>query len=203
MSDTRRLQVLRAIVEDYVHTREPVGSKALVERHNLEVSPATIRNDMAFLEEEGLIVAPHTSAGRIPTDRGYRTFVDKITEVRPLSTAERRAMDTLLETADDHDAMLEQTVRLLAMLTNQVAVLQHPQQSQAKIRHIEVVSMTPEARPRRKRWCWSSSPPGRWSSGWSPSPTRWTRRASSASASGWPRSSTIAQPQPPRCRWTT
>lgn len=150
MSDTRRLQVLRAIVEDYVHTREPVGSKALVERHNLEVSPATIRNDMAFLEEEGLIVAPHTSAGRIPTDRGYRTFVDKITEVRPLSTAERRAMDTLLEAADDHDAMLEQTVRLLAMLTNQVAVLQHPQQSQARIRHIEVVSMTPEGQAPQK-----------------------------------------------------
>ena len=141
MSETRRLQVLRAIVEDYVHTREPVGSKALVDRHNLEVSPATIRNDMAFLEEEGLIVAPHTSAGRIPTDRGYRTFVDKISAIRPLSSAERRAMDTLLEDADDHDAMLDQTVRLLAMLTNQVAVLQHPQHSQAKIRHIEVVSM--------------------------------------------------------------
>lgn len=143
MSDTRRLQVLRAIVEDYVHTREPVGSKALVERHNLEVSPATIRNDMAHLEEEGLIAAPHTSAGRIPTDSGYRVFVDKITEVRPLSRAERRAMDTLLETADDHEAMLEQTVRLLAMLTNQVAVIQYPQQSTAKIRHIDVVKMHP------------------------------------------------------------
>lgn len=143
MSDTRRLQVLRAIVEDYVHTREPVGSKALVERHELDVSPATIRNDMAQLEEEGLIVAPHTSAGRIPTDQGYRLFVDRITEVRPLSRAERRAMDLLLETADDYETMLEQTVRLLAMLTNQVAVLQHPQQSTSKIRHIEVVSMSP------------------------------------------------------------
>ncbi|GAA3056533.1 MULTISPECIES: heat-inducible transcriptional repressor HrcA [Actinomycetes] len=143
MSDTRRLQVLRAIVEDYVQTQEPVGSKALVDRHNLEVSPATIRNDMAFLEAEGLIAAPHTSAGRIPTDQGYRLFVDRITEVRPLSRAERRAMDILVEAADDHDAMLEQTVRLLAMLTNQVAVLQHPQQSTARIRHIEVLSMGP------------------------------------------------------------
>ncbi|WP_022872817.1 heat-inducible transcriptional repressor HrcA [Nesterenkonia alba] len=142
MSDTRRLHVLRAIVEDYVHTREPVGSKALVERHNLEVSPATIRNDMAHLEEEGLITAPHTSAGRIPTDSGYRLFVDKITEVRPLSQAERRAMDILAETADDYEAMLEQTVRLLAMLTNQVAVIQHPQHSTAKIRHVDVVQMS-------------------------------------------------------------
>ncbi|WP_120004762.1 heat-inducible transcriptional repressor HrcA [Nesterenkonia muleiensis] len=146
MSDTstRRLQVLRAIVEDYVQTREPVGSKALVERHNLEVSPATIRNDMAQLEEEGLIAAPHTSAGRIPTDRGYRLFVDRISAVRPLSKAERRAMDILAETADDHEAMLEQTVRLLAMLTNQVAVIQHPQQTSARIRHIDVVPMTPQ-----------------------------------------------------------
>ncbi|GAA1804061.1 heat-inducible transcriptional repressor HrcA [Nesterenkonia flava] len=143
MSDTRRLHVLRAIVEDYVHTREPVGSKALVERHHLEVSPATIRNDMAHLEEEGLIMAPHTSAGRIPTDQGYRLFVDRITEVRPLSKAERKAMDALVEAADDYESMLEQTVRLLAMLTNQVAVIQHPQQSTAKIRHVDVVQMSP------------------------------------------------------------
>ncbi|WP_146338624.1 heat-inducible transcriptional repressor HrcA [Nesterenkonia sp. NBAIMH1] len=142
MSDTRRLQVLRAIVEDYVHTREPVGSKALVERHNLDVSPATIRNDMAQLEEDGLIAAPHTSAGRIPTDSGYRLFVDRISEVRPLSRAERRAMDLLAETTDDHEAMLEQTVRLLATLTNQVAVAQYPQRSSAKIRHVDVIPVT-------------------------------------------------------------
>ncbi|GAA4831994.1 heat-inducible transcriptional repressor HrcA [Garicola koreensis] len=144
MSDTRRLHVLRAIVEDYVHTREPVGSKALVDRHHLQVSPATIRNDMAHLEDEGLIVAPHTSAGRIPTDQGYRLFVDRITEVRPLSAAERRAVDILAEAADDYDTMMEQTVRLLAMLTNQVAVIQHPQHSSAKIRHIDVIQMTPQ-----------------------------------------------------------
>lgn len=144
MSDNRRLLVLRAIVEDYVHTHEPVGSKALVERHNLEVSPATIRNDMAHLEEEGLIAAPHTSAGRIPTDQGYRLFVDKITEVRPLSAAERRAVNILAEAVNDYDAMMEQTVRLLAMLTNQVAVIQHPQHSSATIRHIDVVQMSPQ-----------------------------------------------------------
>ena len=79
MQEDRRLAVLRAIVEDYVSTQEPVGSKALVERHNLGVSPATIRNDMAALEDEGLIAQPHTSAGRIPTDKGYRFFVDHLT----------------------------------------------------------------------------------------------------------------------------
>ena len=85
MSEPRKLEVLRAIVEDYVHSREPVGSKALVERHHLGVSSATIRNDMAALEDEGLITAPHTSAGRIPTDKGYRLFVDQISAVKPLS----------------------------------------------------------------------------------------------------------------------
>ncbi|MBN3585114.1 HTH domain-containing protein, partial [Algoriphagus aestuarii] len=72
MLDDRKLAVLRAIVEDYVSTNEPVGSKALAERHKLGVSPATIRNDMVALEELGYIAQPHTSAGRVPTDKGYR-----------------------------------------------------------------------------------------------------------------------------------
>ena len=84
MLDDRKLAVLRAIVEDYVSTNEPVGSKNLVDRHSLDVSPATIRNDMAVLEEQGFIVQPHTSAGRVPTDKGYRLFVDRLPGVKPL-----------------------------------------------------------------------------------------------------------------------
>jgi len=87
VNDDRRARVLRAIVEDYVSTNEPVGSKALVDRHRLGVSSATIRNDMAALEQDGLIAQPHTSAGRIPTDKGYRAFVDRIDEIKPLSAA--------------------------------------------------------------------------------------------------------------------
>ena len=78
MLDDRKLAILRAIVSDYVSSQEPVGSRALVERHNLNVSSATVRNDMAVLEEEGYITQPHTSAGRIPTDKGYRLFVDRL-----------------------------------------------------------------------------------------------------------------------------
>ncbi|GAA3694661.1 heat-inducible transcriptional repressor HrcA [Zhihengliuella alba] len=141
MSDARRLEVLRAIVEDFVQSREPVGSKALLDRHNLGVSAATVRNDMAVLEEEGLIVAPHTSSGRIPTERGYRQFVDRIEEVRPLSPAERRAIQSLMEGAADVEDVLEGTVRLLAQLTNQVAVLQVPQFSNTAVRHIELVGL--------------------------------------------------------------
>ena len=143
MSEVRRLEVLRAIVEDYVHSREPVGSKALVDRHSLGVSSATIRNDMAALEEEGLIVAPHTSAGRIPTDKGYRLFVDRISDVKPLSAPERRAIQKLLEGADDLDDVMERTVRLLSQLTNQVAVIQYPQLGAAKVRHIEFILLAP------------------------------------------------------------
>jgi heat-inducible transcriptional repressor len=143
VSEPRKLEVLRAIVEDYVHSREPVGSKALVERHHLGVSSATIRNDMAALEDEGLITAPHTSAGRIPTDKGYRLFVDQISAVKPLSPAERRAIQSLLEGSDDLDDVLERTVRLLSQLTNQVAVVQYPHLSRALVRHIEFVLLAP------------------------------------------------------------
>ena len=121
--DERKLEVLRAIVEDYVATQEPVGSKALVERHNLRVSPATVRNDMAVLEEEGYIRQPHTSAGRVPTDAGYRLFVDKLSRVKPLSQAERRAIERFLIGAVDLDDVVHRTVRLLAQLTRQVAVV--------------------------------------------------------------------------------
>ena len=107
----RKLEVLRAIVEDFIATNEPVGSKTLADRHNLGVSPATIRNDMAVLEEEGLIAQPHTSAGRIPTDAGYRLFVDRLTELKPLVGAERRAIQTFLDGAADLDDVLHRAVR--------------------------------------------------------------------------------------------
>lgn len=139
----RRLQVLQAIVEDYVALSEPVGSKALVERHRLGVSSATVRNDMAALEEEGLIVAPHTSAGRVPTDKGYRVFVDRISEVKPLSPAERRAVQTLLDSEHDTEHMMETTVRLLAQLTQQVAVAQFPHEDGSVVRQLELVALTP------------------------------------------------------------
>jgi heat-inducible transcriptional repressor len=142
MQDDRRLAVLRAIVEDYVSTREPVGSKALVERHRLGVSPATVRNDMAALEEEGLIAQPHTSAGRIPTDKGYRFFVDRLTEIKPLSSAEKRAISTFLEGAHDLDDVIGRSVRLLAQLTQQVAIVQYPVLARSTVRHIELVGLS-------------------------------------------------------------
>ncbi|MGL5865846.1 MAG: heat-inducible transcriptional repressor HrcA [Dermatophilaceae bacterium] len=139
MSEDRRLRVLRAIVQDYVHTSEPVGSKALLERHHLGVSAATVRNDMAALEDDGLIAAPHTSAGRIPTDAGYRVFVDRLSQIKPMSTAEQRAIAQFLQGAVDLDDVVNRTVRLLASLTRQVAVVQYPSLSRSAVRHVELV----------------------------------------------------------------
>ncbi|MGH3364353.1 MAG: heat-inducible transcriptional repressor HrcA [Nocardioidaceae bacterium] len=141
MVEDRKLAVLRAIVEDYVSTQEPVGSKALVERHRLGVSPATVRNDMAALEDEGFITQPHTSAGRIPTDKGYRLFVDRLSQVKPLSAAEKRAITTLLEGAIDLDDVVQRSVRLLAQLTRQVAIVQYPTLSRSTVRHVELVTL--------------------------------------------------------------
>jgi heat-inducible transcriptional repressor len=141
MVTERGLQVLRAIVQDYVDTHEPVGSKAIVERHAFGVSPATIRNDMAQLEDEELITAPHTSSGRVPTDKGYRVFVDHLAELRPLSPAQRSAISTFLADPADLDDLLARTVRLLTQLTGQVALVQYPSFASANVTHVELVRL--------------------------------------------------------------
>jgi heat-inducible transcriptional repressor len=142
-ADDRRFAVLRAIVADFVATQEPIGSKSLVERHNLGVSSATVRNDMAVLEAEGYIAQPHTSSGRVPTEKGYREFVDRLDDVKPLSSSERRAILTFLESGVDLDDVLRRAVRLLAQLTRQVAIVQYPTLSTSSVRHLEVVALTP------------------------------------------------------------
>lgn len=138
----RSLEVLRAIVTDYVATREPVGSKSLVDRYSFGVSAATIRNEMAVLEDEDLITAPHTSSGRVPTDKGYRVFVDHLTGVHPLSAVQRQAIERFLGGATDLDEVLSRTVRLLSQLTHQVALVQYPALGRAHIRHIELVPLS-------------------------------------------------------------
>ncbi|CED91909.1 MAG: heat-inducible transcriptional repressor HrcA [Actinomyces succiniciruminis] len=143
MSDDRRLKVLSAIVTDYVRTREPVGSRALVERYRLGVSPATIRNDMATLEDEGYIHQPHTSAGRVPTEKGYRRFVDEVARIKPLSAPERAAINALLSGAVDLEQVVARTVRALAQLTGQLAVVEYPSLRRTTLRHLELVALGP------------------------------------------------------------
>ena len=123
MTQTRRMQVLRAVVEDYIRSQEPVGSSALIARHNLKVSSATIRKDMAALEDEGFLTQPHTSAGRVPTERGYRYFVDSLSELVPLTEPQREAIRTLLDGSVNLQDALQRSARLLARFTGQVAVV--------------------------------------------------------------------------------
>src|SRR5690606_38439826 len=120
MVSERGLQVLRAIVQDYVDTKEPEGSKSLVDRYSFGVSAATIRNDMALLEDEELIAAPHTSSGRMPTDKGYRVFVDHLAQLRPLSSAQRSAIESFLSEPADLDDLMARAVRVLTRLTGQM-----------------------------------------------------------------------------------
>ncbi|MDF2491555.1 MAG: transcriptional regulator of heat shock [Microbacterium sp.] len=141
MVSERGLDVLRAIVQDYVETREPVGSKSIVDRHSFGVSAATIRNDMAMLEDEELIVAPHTSSGRVPTDKGYRVFVNHLADLRPLTTAQRSAITTFLDGPADLDDLLARTVRALTQLTGQVALVQYPSFERANVTHVELVHL--------------------------------------------------------------
>ncbi|MFV0433084.1 MAG: heat-inducible transcriptional repressor HrcA [Leucobacter sp.] len=141
MVSERSLAVLHAIVSDYVASNEPVGSKAIVDRHSFGVSAATIRNDMALLEEDELIAQPHTSSGRVPTDKGYRLYVDTLAKIRPLSAAQRSAIERFLGESSDLDDVMARTVRLLAQLTNQVAVAQYPSLRRTVVRHIDLVAV--------------------------------------------------------------
>ena len=141
-ADDRRFEVLRAIVADFVSTKEPIGSKTLVERHNLGVSSATVRNDMAVLEAEGYITQPHTSSGRVPTEKGYREFVDRLDDIKPLSSSERRAILSFLESGVDLDDVLSRAVRLIEQITSQFAIVQYPTLSTSSVRHLEVVALT-------------------------------------------------------------
>jgi heat-inducible transcriptional repressor len=141
LSDRRAL-ILRAIVSHYVGTGEPVGSKVLVDRYRLGVSPATVRNEMAALEDAGYIYQPHTSAGRIPTDAGYRYFVDEMPEGARLPAAEaHRIRQFFVEPRWELEEALRQTAALLSSLTHHAAVVFAPALDRSLIRHVELIAL--------------------------------------------------------------
>ena len=144
MLSERRQKVLRALIEDYIEYALPVGSRTLTERHHLGVSPATVRNDLSALEDAGFIQQPHTSAGRVPTDAGYRTFVDELLlsglaeEERP----HRDMVEELRSSASELDALMERTSAVLARLTNCLSVVMAPSVFAGRIRQITLVSLS-------------------------------------------------------------
>ena len=138
----RRAKVLRALVSHYVRSGEPVGSKTLVERFNLGVSPATVRNELAALEDAGLIYQPHTSAGRIPTDAGYRYFVDRWSgDVRLPEREARQIARFFGEPRWELEDALRQTASLLSTITDHAAVVFAPALDKSTVRHVELVGL--------------------------------------------------------------
>jgi len=143
--DERKALVLRAIVSHFVSTGEPVGSKTLVERYRLKVSPATVRNDMGALEEAGYIYQPHTSAGRIPTDTGYRYFVDAWGSDKRLPAEEARQIRSFFgRPRFEFEESLRETATLLSRLTDHAAVVFAPIVERSVVRHVELVRLSAE-----------------------------------------------------------
>jgi heat-inducible transcriptional repressor len=142
----RRQRVLAALIEEYVSHALPVGSRTLVEHYQLGVSPATVRNELSVLEDAGYIAQPHTSAGRIPTDYGYRSFVDDLLKSELDETEEdeqtKRAVQDLRASASELDGLLEQTSAALTRLTDCLSIVLPPSTLSLHIRQISFVSMT-------------------------------------------------------------
>ena len=134
--DERKIKILQAIVRNYMETGEPVGSRTISKYTDLNLSSATIRNEMADLEEMGYIVQPHTSAGRIPSDKGYRVYVDKMLEEKDKEVAEMK--EILLEKEDKIDTLLKQVAKVLALNTNYATMISAPQYHRNKLKFIQL-----------------------------------------------------------------
>ncbi len=139
----REQLILQAVVQSYITTAEPVGSRAIVKRFGLELSPATVRNVMADLEEGGYLEQLHTSSGRVPTDQGYRYYVNHLMQVQELTLAERERIERELSSRlNDADQILQQTSQLLALVTHQAGLVKAPDEGSASVRYIEVVPVS-------------------------------------------------------------
>jgi heat-inducible transcriptional repressor len=142
--DDRKAAILRAVVEEYIQTAQPVGSTAVSRIPGMAVSPATVRNEMGALERDGYLAQPHTSAGRIPTDKGYRFFVDTLTPRGRLEPAQSQQVRSFFATAHGElERMLSDTSRFLAGLTDYAAVVVRQGDDPARIRSVQLVGLTP------------------------------------------------------------
>jgi heat-inducible transcriptional repressor len=141
MLDRRAQSLLKTLIENYIADGQPVGSRTLAKRSNLELSPATIRNVMSDLEERGFIISPHTSAGRIPTPLGYRLFIDSLLTVRPLTDTDLSEIQGAMQ-PDQPQRVISQASQLLSQLTSFAGVVVAPRRQQPRIRQIEFLSLS-------------------------------------------------------------
>ena len=143
MLDDRKTAILRAVVEEYIATAQPVGSAHIANNRDLAVSSATVRNEMAALEREGFLTHPHTSAGRIPTDKGYRFFVDNLVPNGVLGSLEQAKVGSFFESAHFRlEETLQRTSMLLTQLTNYASVVIGPTVEIAVVRSVQLVRLS-------------------------------------------------------------
>lgn len=140
--DTRKWKILQAIIRTYLETGEPVGSRTISKYTDLKLSSATIRNEMADLEELGYIMQPHTSAGRIPSDKGYRLYVDKLMEDKEREVNNMK--EILIEKADKMELLLQQVARMLALNTNYATMVTTPQYQHKKVKFVQISEVDEE-----------------------------------------------------------
>lgn len=144
MLDDRKAAILRAVVGEYIDTAQPVGSGHLARSARIDVSPATIRNEMSALERDGYLAQPHTSAGRVPTEKGYRFFVDTLDAPAALEPSQRHQVKAFFARAHGElEQMLTETSRLLSNLTAHTAVVVRPGQDRATVRTVQLVPLAP------------------------------------------------------------
>ncbi len=140
MINDRKFKILEAIINDYIATAEPVGSRTIARKYNFGISPATIRNEMSDLEDMGLIEQPHTSAGRIPSQKGYRMYVDNMMRSRELTRDEIEFLKNAISlNVNRLEYLMQQTAKALSMLTNYTTVVTEPESFKMKIKHIQLV----------------------------------------------------------------
>ena len=150
MLDERKTAILRAVVQEYIATGQPVGSAHIAAMAGVKVSPATVRNDMAMLEQEGYLVQPHTSAGRIPTDKGYRFFVDALEPASHPSKVTAERVGTFFNSATGRlEELLQRTSGLLTNMTSYAALVMGPSADVATVRSLQVVRLSPPCDGRR------------------------------------------------------
>lgn len=136
----RKIKILEAIINDYIVTAEPIGSRTIAKKYNLGISSATIRNEMSDLEELGFIMQPHTSAGRVPSDKGYRLYVDRLMNFRELTENESEFLQEIIKTNINHiDYLMQQTAKALSLLTNYTTIVSEPKLKKIKIKHIQLI----------------------------------------------------------------
>lgn len=141
--DERKRLILKALINDYISTAEPVGSRTIAKRYDLGISSATIRNEMADLEDMGYLEQPHTSAGRIPSDKGYRTYVDHLMNNESLKSEEVEVIRERLYNiaAGEIDRIIRETSKILSMFTNYTAIVMPPQAKQSTVKHIQLIAV--------------------------------------------------------------